>query len=521
MTRLACLAVPLFPLAARLRAEPELAETALAVLAGSGPQARVVAATRFARRAGVRAGMTLAQARALVPKLAARGRDPLCEAAAGEALLEVAESFSPRVEQAGEGVVFLDVDGVARRLRDADPERRLAELLTDATRRIALPARVGIAGSKLAARVAADAPRPPAVVPPGEEAAFLAPLPLARLAPEVDLAATLERWGVRSIGDFARLPAAEIVSRLGEVGGALHRAARGLDPHPLLPRLPPPDFQEGLELEWPLATIEPFLFLARAALDRLCQRLATHGLGCARLDLALALEPAGHDERSVALPAPTREAKTLLAVTRLALEERPPGAAVAGFRFTAHPDRPRAAQLGLFGPDTPSPDRIATTLARLFALLGRDRVGAPRVDDGHRPERAVLVPYEPSPPPALSPALPERAHGLLAVRVLRPAIEIEVLGAEPADAADPSAAADAANAAPRELRSLAGEGADRRPRLDGAVRVASGPWRVEEAWWSDAPVTREYWDVELADRGLYRIFRDAATGRWYADGIYD
>jgi hypothetical protein len=34
-------------------------------------------------------------------------------------------------------------------------------------------------------------------------------------------------------------------------------------------------------------------------------------------------------------------------------------------------------------------------------------------------------------------------------------------------------------------------------------------------------VAREYWDVELADRGLYRIFRDAATGRWYADGIYD
>jgi len=53
------------------------------------------------------------------------------------------------------------------------------------------------------------------------------------------------------------------------------------------------------------------------------------------------------------------------------------------------------------------------------------------------------------------------------------------------------------------------------------VRVASGPWRVEEKWWSEAAIDREYWDVELSDGGLYRIFRDARNGAWHADGIYD
>lgn len=509
MPRIACLRVPLFPLAARLRAEPELASEAVAVVDGSGPGARVVAATRPARRAGIRPGTTLAQARALVPRLAARGRDAECERAAREALLEVADAFSPRVEDGGDGLVFLDADGVERRFRGREPERDLALALERGAAREALPARVGVAGSKLAAEVAAREARgaDPRIVPGGEETAFLAPLPIARLAPDLALAETLARWGLASVGDFARLPAAEVASRLGEAGRRLHAVARGLDPRPLLPREPPPDFHEGSDLEWPLATLEPFLFLARAALDRLCRRLEAAGLGCARLETALRLEPAGHDERAVDLPAPTRDAKTLLAVVRLSLEERPPGAAVSGFLFTARPDRPRAAQLALFGPPALSPDRLATTLARLFALLGPERAGSPRALDGHRPERFALVPYAPPPPPRFAPE-PAPPRGLLAVRVLRPPLEIAVeLDGE---------------GRPRSIaRRLETEEKPRRPKVDGGVRIASGPWRLEEGWWSDAPADREYWDVELAGGALVRLFRDAGSGRWFADGFYD
>src|SRR5215831_13872808 len=108
---LACLYVPLFPLAARLRSEPELKEETVVVCEGNGGAARVVAATRKARRAGIEPGMTLPQARAILPKLVARGRDRAGERAAQEALLEVAEAFSPRVEDGGEGVAYLELDG--------------------------------------------------------------------------------------------------------------------------------------------------------------------------------------------------------------------------------------------------------------------------------------------------------------------------------------------------------------------------------------------------------------------------
>jgi len=528
---IACLFVPLFPLAARLRAEPEIKDEAVAVCEGNGSAARLVAATRKARRAGIEAGMTLPQARAILPKLVARGRDRACESSAQEALLEVAESFSPRVEDAGEGVVYLELDGhpmlgvpgeITPLTTPSSKGRGAASLgmaILLAAEKALLPARVGVAASKLAARVAAGLPGSPTVVADGEEQRFLAPLPLERLAPALEIAATLDRWGLHSIGDFAKLPEGQVGSRLGEAGRALHATARGIDPRPLEPRLPPPVFTEGLELEWPLATLEPFLFVGHAALERLVRRLETQALACTRLDVALELDPGGHDARSIALPAPTRDVKTLLTLVRLELEARPPGAAVAGFSFTAHPDAPRRAQLTLFGPAALSPDRLATTIARLAALLGSDRVGSPRSVDGHRPERLTLTGYAPPPPPRVKPA-PRDGRGLLSVRVLRPPVELEVLleNAPLTLPSPPDGGRGEKEIRPVSVRTLAPDAA---PPIAGSVRVAAGPWSLEEGWWTDAPADRDYWDVELTDGGLYRIYRDRDGGHWFADGVYD
>src|SRR5438094_5972727 len=114
MTRLACFFVPMFPLAARLRSEPELIQEAVAIVEGNGNNAHVTAATRRARKKGIRPGHSLAQARSILPKLIARGRDAECERTAQEALLEVAETFSPRVEDPGEGIVYIDIAGMER-----------------------------------------------------------------------------------------------------------------------------------------------------------------------------------------------------------------------------------------------------------------------------------------------------------------------------------------------------------------------------------------------------------------------
>jgi protein ImuB len=544
MTRIACFYVPMFPLAARLRSEPELLQEALAIVEGSGNAVHVVAATRRARTKGIRPGLSLAQARSILPKLIARARDAECERTAQEALFDVAETFSPRVEDAGEGLVYVDVTGMERHYRQpchpepakrgegspdsgadvasrgesfavpegakrveraaqedsaATPELALAKAAIRACDAIGLPARVGIAASKLAARVAAELPKSPRVVEAGKESEFLAPLPLARLTPELDAATTLQRWGIGSIGDLARLPENEVATRLGELGRELHYAARGIDPRPLIPRPLSPDFREGTDLEWPLVALEPFLFIASTALDRLSKRMEMQGFACKRLELTLTLEPDGFYARAIDLPAPTRDVKTMLTLLRLDLEKNPPGAPVIGFRIVAHPDRPRRAQLSLFGPPALSPEKLATTIARLVSLLGDDRVGIAMSVDGHLPERYALGDYAPPPPPTTR-AKPRKSRGLLAVRVFRPPIPVEVT-TEMHDGET-------------RIASIHGEG-----NLSGPVRMSSGPWRVESSWWADAPAAREYWDVEL-EGGVYRVF-EAATGGWVVDATYE
>lgn len=526
--RLACFFVPMFPLAARLRSEPDLREQAVAVVEGNGSAACVVAATRRAREKGVRAGLTLAQARALVPKLIARARDAACESTAQEALLEVAESFSPRIEDSGDGVVFLDVTGMGRHFgfgqgeeaagvdspakgssqaQDVPPaaaaEMRLGRAAIRACDAVGLPVRCGIAASKLAARVAAELPRSPRVVDEGEEAAFLAPLPLARLMPELQAATTLQRWGIESIGALARLPEAEVAARLGSIGRELHWAARGVDPRPLIPRALPPEFREGMELEWPLVALEPFLCIAATALERLAQRMDLQGFACRRVELLMKLDPDGWHARGIDLPAPTRDVKTMLTLLRLDLEKTPPGAPVIGFTIVAHPDRPRRAQLSLFGPAALSPEKLATAVARLVALLGDGRVGMPRTVDGHLPERHAIGAFAPPPPPDLRRA-PQRSRGLLAARIFRPPVPVEVITREPRPD-EPSTL---------QIESIQGEG-----DLSGPVRVSTGPWQIEEGWWSESPADRSYWDIELDRGGTYRIYLQAQE--WFVDARYD
>jgi len=290
----------------------------------------------------------------------------------------------------------------------------------------------------------------------------------------------------------------------------------------------------------------------------------------------LGLEPEGAEHRTIRLPAPTRNIDALLALIHLELESKPPRAAVVSFITITHPDRPRRGQLTLFGAPEIHPDKLAGSLAHLAARLGPDRVGSPRTVDGYLPERYENVPFEPPAAPKIRQP-PRQGRGLLAVRVLRPPVPIEVIteennfGFRISDfefAAHPPGTRDACPTNEGSRESLVGqpsrlpaedselasrhpdtsdedEGKIRnskseirnqipslrlisvasetgaRPRIQGLVRVAAGPWSLEEGWWNDKPVERDYWDLELSGGGLYRVYRDRTTGDWFADGMYD
>src|SRR5437667_9417171 len=228
MPRIACLLVPDLPVAAACRADPDLAARPLALSEGGGPHAPIVAAAAAGRARGVRAGHTVAQARAIAADLVVRPRDEAAERSAVRALVDVAASLASRFEAAADGAVFLDAAGAAHLVPS---EAGLATALGARAARVGLAARAAVGGSMTVARLAAL--HATEVVPPGTELGFLAPLPLACLAPPPAIAATLERWGIRRLGDLARLPVAEVATRPGPAGAAPVPTARG-------PGEPPP-----------------------------------------------------------------------------------------------------------------------------------------------------------------------------------------------------------------------------------------------------------------------------------------
>ncbi|HLK12833.1 MAG TPA: hypothetical protein VKW76_15775 [Candidatus Binatia bacterium] len=494
MPRIACVLVPDLAVAAACRADPDLADRPLALTDGRGPHARVVAVSAAARARRIRPGLTATQARAAAADVAVRPRDLAGERSAALALADVAASLAQRIEVAADGAVFLDAAGGAHLVAG---EAGLATALVARAARVGLAARAGVGASMTVARLAALHGDGAQVVPAGTERGFLAPLPLACLAPPADVTATLARWGVARLGDLARLPGAEVATRLGRAGAALVAAARGEDERPLAPRPADGTVEETTTLEHPIDALEPLLFVLRGLIERAVARLALTGAGCARVDLVLGLGDRSRDARGIALAASTRDGKTLLACLRVAIEAQPPRAAVEHVRLVVVPATVRPVQLGLFVPPGPAPERLATTLARLSALCGADRVGAPAPVDTHRPGAAAVVPFAPA--PADAPGSPAAAATCcrLVVRALRPPRAIEVF---------------AERDAPAFVR---GDG------LGGRVVGAAGPWRIAAQWWSAAPLARDYWDLELTDGGIYRCYRECDSARWFVDGVYD
>src|SRR5262252_6672291 len=107
----ACIFVPDFPVEALLRAKPELRSQALAVLEGKPPLQKVFAMNESARRAGVELGMTKVQLEAC-EGITLPVRSPLQEKAAHAALLDCAQSSSPRVEDTRDDTLLLDLSGL-------------------------------------------------------------------------------------------------------------------------------------------------------------------------------------------------------------------------------------------------------------------------------------------------------------------------------------------------------------------------------------------------------------------------
>ncbi len=421
-------------------------------------------------------------------------------------LLDLALSHSPRVEEGGPGLVYLDVAGLQGLFGD---ERQIGRGLVRGAADRGIEIQVAIAGSRISALVAARRGSGLTIVKPGEDTEYLASAPLSLLDLSDEMTARLGMLGMRTLGELTALPAAALFERLGSEGLRVQRLARGEDPRPLRPWAPPPVFEESIEPGWAMETLEPLVDLLAGLVELICGKLERQGLSADRLQWTCRLADHTLHEGSFSPAVPMNEAPALTALLRASLESRPPRGAVEAVTLRAHPVRVAPAQESLTDRSRPSPRMLAATLARLAALLGARQIGVPVLLDSYRPDAVKLEPplY---PPSSLSPQgrgfhSPFRpweegrvrgvTHAVLGLRRMRPPLPAGVT---------------LTAGRPVHLRS---------GRLTARIVASVGPWRSSGEGWTERPWIHDEWDVELGDGTLCRLAHDGST--WWLEGIYD
>ena len=403
-------------------------------------------------------------------------------------LLECARRFSPMIEQTSQDAVIFDVEGMGQLY---STPRQLAEAMVA---QAGIPVRVAIASNPDAAWHAARGFRGITVIPPGEEARASLPLPLNLLGGSSQVAETLHIWGIRTFGEFAALPPMGVAARLGKEGVELQRLARGEGYRRLHLIEDALRFSGEIELDDPVALLEPLSFVLARLLNDLCARLNARSLATTEIRLRLTLEMAPPHEAILRLPVPMRDPKAFLKMLQLELGSRPPGAPVEKVRLALEPVRPRTEQHGLFIPLSPEPEKLELTLARIRNLVGQDKAGTPQMLDTHRPDSFHLVALGHG---SSSTGASQTHTHHMALRRFRPPqfAQVRLLEGRPV-----------------HVSSLS---------MGGPVLTCAGPWRTAGEWWKSDPWAHDEWDVALGDGSLFRIHRELPTGRWFFTGRYD
>ena len=522
MLRALCLWVPDWPVLAAVRDGAARAGVPLAVIAAN----RVVACSPAARAQGVRRGHRRREAQSLCPALVVLPHDDDRDHRLFSPLVDALESLVAGVQVVRPGLVMIGARGPARYYGG---ERAAAIALRAALADEGVPdARIGVADGAFTADLAARdalADDPVRIVPPGAAAAFLAPQPVAALD-DPELTTLLGRLGVRTLGEFAQLPAEAVRGRFGERGAHRHALASALDTRSLVPRIPPLDLERVLELEPPLDRVDQVAFAVRRLADEVVETLAGHRLVATAIRIGFRDELGGEHERAWLHPRSFRPSEIvdrvrwqLSGATRTAGSA--PGAATgpdlraAVSRVRIVPESLDALahhEPGLWGsgPD----ERVHHALARVQSMLGHDAVLTAQRSGGRTlAERRVLVPWGDRavlPRPLDRPwpgALPQPAPAT--VYASRHPVAV-------VDARGETVSVD-------ERLRLSAAPAGFAPSAGGAVRpIASwaGPWPLEERWWDPARARRAH-RLQVIDSGGVAWLLVLEGASWWAEAKYD
>ncbi|HET9088304.1 MAG TPA: DNA polymerase Y family protein [Acidobacteriaceae bacterium] len=495
----ACVYVREFPAQALLRLRPELHDKPCVVLDGEPPVQTVCSLNTRARLLGLRQRMTKVEVETFESVIILH-RSSKTEAAVRAILLECAGAFSPRIEDRTQDGIFLCAVDAAGTEALFGPPHQLAKKLRQRVRSVGIVASVTLSTNLHTAICLARGLRTDVtiyVVPRGEEAKSLAPLPVAVLEMTDTQAEIFRLWGIRTVAALAALPEKALIARLGQDAKRLLELARGVRAHLFQPIDVPFVLEEIVELDSPLNDLESLLFGLSAMLEQLIIRAKSRVLALATVTLKLHLHGGGSHKRKVSPRVPTNEKQLWLKLLHLDLESNAPSSSILGVHICAEPGAKSRVQLGLFSPKLPEPGRLEITLARIAAIVGEGNVGQAVLHDTHRTndfhvEVFTITSKEPREPGTGSP---------LCLRMLRPPepSKVEIRRGVPSQI---------------HFRSRAYH-----------VEQAYGPWLSGGDWWNEAIWGNEQWDVigKATDSAMLvcRLARDFVQNDWRVAALYD
>jgi error-prone DNA polymerase len=464
---------------------------------------RVFAMSAPVADAGVRRGVTLAAARALVPEILVERLDPTGELADLEQLCEALERFSPAAHVVPPDGVLLEV-----------PARVMPEVracLTELGHSCRLVhAEEGGAAIALARHAGKDR-----VITIGGLAAALAPLPVDALGLPEEVRRSLRDVGVRRVEQLAALPLAALVGRFGPALAVAHARARGVEAPAALPVAPPKDETSfTVDFPDPVDQLEAILFVLNGLVRDLTGVLDRTGRAAMRVQVRLRLE-CGEHLLPVRLGQPSRGHQRIFRLLRARLERLQLASPVVGLAL-------ELLEFNLFTPVQPglldraqAPEPLPELCARLQDVLGPAAVVTPADHDTWQPEAAWRpIPWgQPVPKPPTNTGEPDPAapHEPLDLRRVRPAVLLSV---------------------PLALRVAAAPSG--RPRALLLERVwtpldgVEGPERLSGERWSEGGWARDYWRATLPDGRRAWIYRESLPGdaepaasRWFLHGWFD
>ena len=485
---------------------------------------RVLACSAAARLDGVRRGQRRRDAQSRCPELAIYPHDPGRDARLFEPVAESVEALVPGIEVVRAGLLVVAARGAARYYGGELP--LLARISTTVADETGRDVQVGLADGSFAATQAAYRAQ---VVPRGESAGFLSPLPI-RVLDRVELTDLLVRLGVRTLGAFAALPRADVLARFGPDAAYAHDLAGGLDARPPAARQPPSDLSVETTLDPPVDRVDTATFVAKALAERLHEKLVARAFACIRVSIEARTESGEQLARSWrhgGISTAGFSASAIADRTRWQLDgwlsggirshDGRPGGGCVFLRLVPDevvPDVGR--QLCLWGSDPSGlgdTERVERALARVQGMLGPEAVVTAVVGGGRElAEQVRLVPW--GEPREVVPADSCPWPG----RLPSPSPATVFVSSRPATLT----AADGSPVLLDDRLALSGEPQTLRVEQRAPIEIVgwAGPWPLQTRWWDAAAArSRARFQLTTADGAGWLVSFEA--GHWLVEAVYD